>query len=250
MLYSLLSRENHKTNYRTAGIVRSTTPPYAHRSQSCFLRLPPPRQVLTLLKTRVGTCLSPFGKRGDEAIAPCDFERKESSYRGCCMDCGIPGHLFLVWLRDPLRRRVTVMKLNCISNVIFVLLILVSFASADSIQLRNGRHLQGKYIGGTSTVIGFMSGASIEYFATTDVLALIFDSGTESPLGEMRSPKPMSGALAAKRRASSVHIVRAHETSSARPAVASFRPPSSRLAFPISVKNLTLVHADSVLSTN
>jgi hypothetical protein len=63
-------------------------------------------------------------------------------------------------------------------------------AGADSIQLRNGRHLQGKYIGGTTTAIGFMTGGTIEYFATTEVLVLMFDNGTDSPLSEMK-PSPM-----------------------------------------------------------
>jgi hypothetical protein len=66
-------------------------------------------------------------------------------------------------------------------------------AGADSIQLRNGRHLQGKYIGGTTTAIGFMTGGTIEYFATTEVLVLMFDNGTDSPLSELK-PSPMKAA--------------------------------------------------------
>ena len=58
-------------------------------------------------------------------------------------------------------------KIGCCLAVCAVL------ARADSIQLRDGRHLQGKYIGGTTTAIGFMTGGTIEYFATTDVLVLI-----------------------------------------------------------------------------
>jgi hypothetical protein len=69
-----------------------------------------------------------------------------------------------------------------------------ALANADSLQLRNGRHLQGKYIGGTSTAVGFMSGATVEYFATADVLALIFENSNDSPLGGMQQqPKPMTG---------------------------------------------------------
>jgi len=40
----------------------------------------------------------------------------------------------------------------------------VSLAAADSLQLRNGRHLQGKYIGGSSTAIGFLTAGTLEYF--------------------------------------------------------------------------------------
>ncbi len=55
-------------------------------------------------------------------------------------------------------------------------------AGADSLQLRNGRHLQGKYIGGTTTAIGFMTGTTI-----SEVLVLMFDNSNESPLGEMKT---------------------------------------------------------------
>ena len=57
-----------------------------------------------------------------------------------------------------------------------------ALAVGDSIQLRNGRHLQGKYIGGTTTMVGFMTSGAVEYFATADVLALMFDNNTDSPL--------------------------------------------------------------------
>jgi hypothetical protein len=66
-------------------------------------------------------------------------------------------------------------------------------AGADSLQLRNGRHLQGKYIGGTTTAIGFMTGgSSVEYFSTSEVLALIFDGANDSPLSGLQ-PNPMKG---------------------------------------------------------
>jgi hypothetical protein len=66
-----------------------------------------------------------------------------------------------------------------------------SLAGADSLQLRNGRHLQGKYIGGTTNAIGFMTSGTVEYFATSDVLALLFDNGNE-PLSGLQ-PNPMKG---------------------------------------------------------
>lgn len=69
------------------------------------------------------------------------------------------------------------------SNAKIVFMLFVCFvsasstvASADSIQLRNGRHLQGKFIGGSTTMIGFMTAQSVEYFQTSDVVALIFDN--------------------------------------------------------------------------
>ena len=71
-----------------------------------------------------------------------------------------------------------------------------SLAVADSIELRNGRHLQGHFIGGTSTTIGFMSGTTVEYFATSDVLALIFDNSDASNGGALQRPmnSPLSNS--------------------------------------------------------
>lgn len=72
------------------------------------------------------------------------------------------------------------------------LAVYASLAGADSIQLRNGRHLQGKYIGGTPTAIGFMTGGTVDYFATSEVLMLIFDNSNDSPLSGLQ-PNPMKG---------------------------------------------------------
>jgi len=74
-----------------------------------------------------------------------------------------------------------------------------SLAVADSIELRNGRHLQGHFIGGTSTTIGFMSGTTVEYFATSDVLALMFDNSDASGGGALQ--RPMSGPVSNRKTA-------------------------------------------------
>ena len=70
-----------------------------------------------------------------------------------------------------------------------------SLAGADSLQLRNGRHLQGKYIGGSSTAIGFMTAGTLEYFLTSEVLSLVFDSTSDFPMSGLH-PNPMKGHLA------------------------------------------------------
>jgi hypothetical protein len=80
-------------------------------------------------------------------------------------------------------------------KIAICLALCAGLASADSLQLRNGRRLQGKYIGGTSTAIGFMSGASVEYFPTSDVLVLMFDNATESSWEGTQRPSPMSGGV-------------------------------------------------------
>ena len=83
-----------------------------------------------------------------------------------------------------------------------------TLAASDAIQLRSGRHLEGKFIGGTTTTIGFMTANSIEYFPTSDVLILIFEANKDTPAGELQ-PNPL------KRNAvSGAHVARLSRTSS------------------------------------
>jgi hypothetical protein len=84
------------------------------------------------------------------------------------------------------------MKVLCFfTKLACCLAICAGFAQADSMQLRNGRHLQGKYIGGTTSSIGFMTAGTVEYYAISDVLMLIFDNN-DSPLSGLQ-PNPMRG---------------------------------------------------------
>jgi hypothetical protein len=83
-------------------------------------------------------------------------------------------------------------NLLSIGAIVCCLSAFASLAGADSLQLRNGRHLQGKYIGGSSTAIGFMTAGTLEYFPTSEVLALVFDSSSDFPVSGLR-PNPMKG---------------------------------------------------------
>lgn len=74
----------------------------------------------------------------------------------------------------------------------------MSYARADSIELRDGRHVHGKYLGGSATAVGFMSDRAVEYFPTSSVLVLVFDpSGVDErsnnfefhPIGAKRGAK-------------------------------------------------------------
>ena len=67
-------------------------------------------------------------------------------------------------------------------------------ATADSIQLRNGRHLNGKYIGGSTTLIGFMTAQSVEYFQIADVTALMFGDTGGPAFNNPQSTSPASNA--------------------------------------------------------
>jgi len=65
--------------------------------------------------------------------------------------------------------------LNPISKIVSCALLLTSCAFSDSMELRDGRRLHGKYLGGTATAVGFMTDRAVEYFPTSSVLVLVFD---------------------------------------------------------------------------
>ena len=80
--------------------------------------------------------------------------------------------------------------------------LLLTMAHADSIQLRDGRHLQGKYLGGTTTTIGFMSDRAIEYFPISTVLVIVFDNANVDyqPSGlTLRPKRPATQRQSSKR---------------------------------------------------
>jgi|SRR5581483_3707271 len=79
--------------------------------------------------------------------------------------------------------------------VLFV--IAASVAWGDSLQLRDGRHFDGQYVGGTQSTVAFFTNGSVQYFGVSDVLLVVFGGGSNTdsmgPLGQ-QSPmmKPMS----------------------------------------------------------
>ena len=76
--------------------------------------------------------------------------------------------------------------LELLARCIFCVALLASLAFSDSIQLRNGRQLRGKYIGGTPNAIGFMTGGSVQYIPTSELVSLVFDNNNEdTPLGRI-----------------------------------------------------------------
>jgi hypothetical protein len=56
-------------------------------------------------------------------------------------------------------------------------------ASADSITLRDGRHVRGKFAGGTQGVIAFSISGDMQYYDVKDVLVMTFgeDEGSLEP---------------------------------------------------------------------
>ena len=67
-------------------------------------------------------------------------------------------------------------KLVCGFVIVFSL---VSVACADSLELKNGSLIKGKFVGGTETEISFQVGSSVQKYNVADVVSVKFDSDTE-----------------------------------------------------------------------
>jgi len=83
-------------------------------------------------------------------------------------------------------------KLNC---GLVVALCLSSIASADTLKLKNGSLIHGKFLGGTETEISFQVGSSVQKYNITDVISLEFDSegiASDKPAATPASDKAAS----------------------------------------------------------
>lgn len=67
-------------------------------------------------------------------------------------------------------------KSNAFLVCVLVLLgLLSSLSRADSITLRDGRHVQGKFAGGTQGVIAFSVGGATQYYEVSNILVMTFE---------------------------------------------------------------------------
>lgn len=62
-----------------------------------------------------------------------------------------------------------------------VFALLVSAACADTLELKNGSVIKGRYMGGTESEISFQVGSSVQRYAVGDVASLAFDSAAPAP---------------------------------------------------------------------
>src|SRR2546430_7326641 len=73
-------------------------------------------------------------------------------------------------------------------------LFFVGAASADTLELKDGRVLKGKYLGGTQAVLRFEINNEVQTFNTSEIVALTFTGGFP-PCPSTKGPAP--GAPAA-----------------------------------------------------
>ena len=70
-------------------------------------------------------------------------------------------------------------------------LFFVGAAAADTLELKNGKVVQGKYLGGTQAVLRFEVNGEVQTFSTNDVVALTF-TGRSGAAAPVAAPAPMA----------------------------------------------------------
>src|SRR3979411_2410602 len=73
-----------------------------------------------------------------------------------------------------------------------IVLLFVTIAAADTLELRDGRVLEGRYLGGTQAVLRFQVEGNIQTFNVNDVVAVTFPRGS----GNAAPPPPSDPAPA------------------------------------------------------
>jgi hypothetical protein len=76
-------------------------------------------------------------------------------------------------------------------TAIIVGLFFVSMAAADTLELKSGRVVQGKYLGGTQHILRFEVNGEVQTFSTNDIVALTFTGRSANPApGAVDAPAP------------------------------------------------------------
>lgn len=81
------------------------------------------------------------------------------------------------------------MKLKLKWGFVVALILAASMASADTLELKNGSRIKGKYQGGTETQVSFQVGSTVLKFNVADIVSLKFDSETAE---SAPAPQPQS----------------------------------------------------------
>ncbi|MGE5816639.1 MAG: hypothetical protein ACM37Z_01355, partial [Deltaproteobacteria bacterium] len=74
-------------------------------------------------------------------------------------------------------------------------LFFVGVASADTLELKSGKVVQGKYLGGTQAVLRFEVNGEVQTFSTNDIVALTF-TGRSGAAAPVTAPAPMAAPAA------------------------------------------------------
>ena len=80
-------------------------------------------------------------------------------------------------------------KLNC--GLLIVLWLGATLAWSDTLELKNGSLIKGKFLGGTESEISFQVGSSVQKYNLADIVSLKFDSERSAS----DQPKPSTSSL-------------------------------------------------------
>jgi len=91
------------------------------------------------------------------------------------------------------------MKLKVTLGLVLAVCFASSMAWADSLELKNGSLIKGKFVGGTDTQITFQVGSSRQTYNIADIVSLKFDSdrttaNTAMPPASTSTPQPASNS--------------------------------------------------------
>ena len=89
------------------------------------------------------------------------------------------------------------LKLKC--GFLTALTLTASMAWADTLELKNGSLIKGKFLGGTETEISFQVGSTVQKYNVADIVSLKFDSegGASAPAPQPQSSLPDDPATVA-----------------------------------------------------
>lgn len=77
-----------------------------------------------------------------------------------------------------------------------VALFFVSLAAADTLELKSGKVVQGRYLGGTAAILRFEVNGEVQTFSTNDVVALTFTGrGSDAPMAAPAPPPAPAPAV-------------------------------------------------------
>ena len=62
----------------------------------------------------------------------------------------------------------------------FILLLCLSAAQADVLEMKGGKLLNGKYVGGTAETVRFETAEGVQVIGTADVIALTFTASSST----------------------------------------------------------------------
>src|SRR5437660_11146082 len=69
-------------------------------------------------------------------------------------------------------------------------LLFAAMGFADTLELKDGRVLQGRYVGGTQAILRFEVNGDVQTFPTHDIVALTFTRGSGRRSAEPPPPPP------------------------------------------------------------